>query len=305
MSTFQTVKSQLQTLVDNANAVTGKNDANVTDAQASLIDGYAVLQEKTVTQNGVVTPDSNFNGLSKVTVNVPNKEQVLQDKTITENGTYTADNGYDGLGSVTVEVESSGGIENGFNVVFNDLNEEQIAFYSIKEGIAIDKPPQYVCKKWIEESGGRILFPYTPTEDIVLFASNDTSINSLYEFYLIDKETYPYAVIVVYDTSADSERDGLGLFFAKSITTDTTSTLILGGGVKQKTYNGARVSSVFQNVDLTNTDAVVDATTSIIAVDELKDSSGYTIPTGKELCGLYTTFDCYLRATEAKLRLDE
>lgn len=106
MSTFQTVKSQLQTLVDNANAVTGKNDANVTDAQASLIDGYAVLQEKTVTQNGVVTPDSNFNGLSKVTVNVPDRVVKLQDKTITENGTYTADSGYDGLGSVTVEVES-------------------------------------------------------------------------------------------------------------------------------------------------------------------------------------------------------
>ena len=34
---------------------------------------------------------------------------VLQDKTITENGTYTADSGYDGLGSVTVEVAGSGG----------------------------------------------------------------------------------------------------------------------------------------------------------------------------------------------------
>ena len=78
MSTFQTVKSQLQKLVDNANAVTGKTDANVTDAQASLIAGYG-------------------------------NEPVLQNKTITENGTYTADSGYDGLGSVTVEVESSDG----------------------------------------------------------------------------------------------------------------------------------------------------------------------------------------------------
>ena len=34
---------------------------------------------------------------------------VLQDKTITENGTYTADSGYDGLGSVTVEVAGAGG----------------------------------------------------------------------------------------------------------------------------------------------------------------------------------------------------
>ena len=34
---------------------------------------------------------------------------VLQDKTITENGTYTSDSGYDGLGSVTVDVKGSGG----------------------------------------------------------------------------------------------------------------------------------------------------------------------------------------------------
>lgn len=36
---------------------------------------------------------------------------VLQDKTITENGTYTADSGYDGLGSVTVEVAGGGDLE--------------------------------------------------------------------------------------------------------------------------------------------------------------------------------------------------
>lgn len=34
---------------------------------------------------------------------------VLQDKTVTENGTYSADEGYDGLGSVIVEVASSTG----------------------------------------------------------------------------------------------------------------------------------------------------------------------------------------------------
>lgn len=34
---------------------------------------------------------------------------VLQDKTITENGTYSADSGYDGLGNVTVEVKGGGG----------------------------------------------------------------------------------------------------------------------------------------------------------------------------------------------------
>lgn len=40
MSTIQSVKNQIQTLIDNANATTGKGDADLTTAQASLIDGY-------------------------------------------------------------------------------------------------------------------------------------------------------------------------------------------------------------------------------------------------------------------------
>lgn len=71
----------------------------------------ANLQEKTATANGIVTADSSYDGLSKVTINVSGGSSTLVTKTITENGTYNAssDNA-DGYSSVEVNVSGSGGI---------------------------------------------------------------------------------------------------------------------------------------------------------------------------------------------------
>ena len=42
MSTFQTIKTQLQKLLDEANAKTTKTDADITTAMSTLIEGYGV-----------------------------------------------------------------------------------------------------------------------------------------------------------------------------------------------------------------------------------------------------------------------
>lgn len=76
------------------------------------------LQDKTLTENGVYTADSGYNGFNEITVNVPEVirevevpveveipvQPTLQNKTITENGEYIADEGYDGFGNISVNV---------------------------------------------------------------------------------------------------------------------------------------------------------------------------------------------------------
>jgi hypothetical protein len=73
------------------------------------LSGYYV-GNLTATENGTYSAATrdNLYGYDVVYVNVPEKEREFnnQEKTITENGTYYPDTGYDGLSKVTVNVES-------------------------------------------------------------------------------------------------------------------------------------------------------------------------------------------------------
>ena len=86
-------------------SITENGIYNVTENEKANVNVQPPLQAKTTTENGTVTPDVEYYGLSSVEVNVPIYK--LGTKTITKNGTYIAtDDGLDGYSQV--EVSTSG-----------------------------------------------------------------------------------------------------------------------------------------------------------------------------------------------------
>ena len=72
--------------------------------------GSATLITKNISANGEYTAvNDSADGYSKVVVAVPASSPTLQSKTATENGTVTPDSGYDGLSQVAVNVPANMG----------------------------------------------------------------------------------------------------------------------------------------------------------------------------------------------------
>ena len=122
------------------------------------------LQEKsvTITQNGTseVTPD-NGKALSKVsvTVAVPATVPRLQEKTATANGEVVPDVGYDGLSKVTVNVPSSGGGGENFvepaekEVNFYDYDGARLYSYTVDEIQSMSELPQLPAREGLTCQG--------------------------------------------------------------------------------------------------------------------------------------------------------
>ena len=82
--------------------------ADVLEGQISgsleLLAGEPVLENLSVSSNGVYEPQTGVDGFDKVTVNVPIPEPVLDSITINENGHYTPPAGTDGYDDIAVYV---------------------------------------------------------------------------------------------------------------------------------------------------------------------------------------------------------
>ncbi len=93
-------------------------DARAKKMESILAEANAAL----VGKNGAAV--DNFSALPGAIDAIEAPAVILQDKTVTENGVYTADGGYDGLGEVTVEVAGSGDIEAG--IIYDEITDGSI-----------------------------------------------------------------------------------------------------------------------------------------------------------------------------------
>ena len=135
------------------------------------------------------------------------------------------------------------GLENGYDVMFYKEDNEALAFYSIKQGQGIN-PPVYTCKNWIDQNGTAIVFPYTPTADLTVYANNETAEASLYEHFGINPSDYPY--LCVYS-------DGNGI--KRMVIVFSTSLRLESDNIY---FNGYWKELIMEDVDLTNMEEVVN-----------------------------------------------
>lgn len=180
------------------------------------------------------------------------------------------------------------GLENGYDVMFYDENNEGLAFYSIKQGHMIN-PPVYNCKTWQTEDGTSIAFPYTPTADLIVYANNDTYASQLYDYYGVDSAVYPY-LLICESFSSSLSRITLMVIFAK------TYTISSSGGNRLKDYK----RGVYETTSYTGSPAILtnfsDIEASIATVmKKVKSVADHTDSSGFEMQDFTATTSSWSR----------
>jgi hypothetical protein len=167
------------------------------------------------------------------------------------------------------------GLNDGWDVMFYDENKYALAFYSIKNGHAIN-PPVYTCKAWQTADNGAVEFPYTPTGDIIFYANNDTYAKQLYEHFGLDAGIYKYI------TMRSSSGTTWDLYFHKSYS------FYDNGNISIQDYCLCGV--YIENVDVTDANTIVNTFLSTRTSDNLTRSTSSTTqtPSGNYL---YTNYE--------------
>lgn len=199
------------------------------------------LQEKSVTANGVVTPDSGYAGLSKVTVNVEKGITPTGSVTITANGTHDVTN----YAKAVVNVPTSGGSSSGGQIIevtaLPTANIDKTAIY-LMDGAYYRYGPQFDNIAWADD--GNILaisevlcmafgiemckFLYVetrPTENVSLFDFSD----SVCFYYIADENN-----VFIYVENQDGEfvwvpYDAIGFSYEFAGVVSSTSEITADG----------------------------------------------------------------------------
>ena len=295
MSTFQTIKTQLQKLLDEANAKTTKTDADITTAVSTLIEGYGVgdsgggstktyadqlyefyginkeeypyllVQDfgtqldsgkkmvfvyfvKTITKEADTriwmydclrgfdmnyTPQNWSEDITEFVGQVIERitsANAYVDKTFFDDNSTTLNYGYTMYVNFDIELNNIvvhrldetplDGLKDGYDILFHDENNEELAFYSIKQGYGIDAH-LYGSNRWADDTGTEVTFPYVPSADLMLYAMiTKTYADQLYEHFGINKEEYPY-LFLTYSTY--SYHGWSRIFFAKTVAKATST----------------------------------------------------------------------------------
>lgn len=184
MSTPQTIKTQIQTLITRANTATSSSSTDLTTAVGLLIDGYGISkeeQEKTldIIENGTYTiePDENkVISIATVNVNVAGATKEEQEKIldVTANGTYNIepDEGK-AISSATVNVnvpsDAKEEQEKALNITTNGeysiLPDDGKALYQATVNVDVPIPDGYIVPT------GELEITENGTHDVTNYAS--------------------------------------------------------------------------------------------------------------------------------------